>query len=65
MCFVADTVGLFNLFDIAKASTLFKSITGDNFVFVELNVKFVTNDLELDISFVSFISLATSFGSVK
>ena len=63
--FVADTVGLFNLLEIAKALILFKSMTGDNFVFVELNVKFVTNDLEPDISFVSFISLATSFGSVK
>ena len=31
----------------------------------KINEILVTNDLEPDISFVSFISLATSFGSVK
>ena len=59
------TNGLFNLLVIAKALTLFKSITGDNLAFVELIVILWTKDLEPDISFVSLISLATSFGSVK
>src|SRR6056300_478338 len=62
---VDDTVGLFNLFEIAKALIRFKSITGDNLLFVELNVKLVTIDLEPDISFVWLISLATILGLSK
>ena len=62
---VDDTVGLFNLFEIAKALTLFKSITGDKLAFDELNVILDTIDLEPDISFVSLISLATNLGDVK
>ena len=54
---VDDTVGLFNLFDIAKAFNLFTSITGDKLAFDELIVKLNTIDLEPDISFVWFISL--------
>src|SRR5210317_2609912 len=41
---VNDTVGLFNLFEIAKAFIRFKSITGESLVFVELIVKLTTKD---------------------
>ena len=61
---VDDTVGLFNLFEIAKALTLFKSITGDRLAFDELNVILTTQDVP-DISLVSLIPLATILGDVK
>src|SRR5210317_1805354 len=48
---VNDTVGLFNLFEIANALILFKSITGDKLAFVELIVKFITKDLEPEPTF--------------
>ena len=47
---------------IAKAFNLFTSITGDKLAFDELIVKLNTIDLEPDISFVWFISLATKCG---
>src|SRR6056300_1099279 len=62
---VDDTVGLFNLFEIAKALIRFKSITGDKLAFEELNVKFTTIDFEPDITFVWLISLATNLGLSK
>src|SRR6056300_1403986 len=62
---VNDTVGLFNLFDIANALTLFKSITGDKLAFVELIVKFITKDLALDITSDWLISLANILGLSK
>ena len=62
---VDETVGLFNLFCIAKALTLFKSITGDTFAFVVIKDTFTNIDLEFDISLVWFIELATNLGSLK
>src|SRR6056300_419855 len=62
---VDDTVGLFNLFEIAKALILFKSMTGDKLALLELIVKLTTKDLEPEISFVWLISLATILGLSK
>ena len=59
------SVGLFNLFEIANALIRFKSMTGDKLAFVELIVKFITIDLEPDISFVWLMSLATNLGLSK
>ena len=48
-----------------NALILCVSNTGDSFVFVVVKSIFINNDLLPDISFVSFISLATIWGAVK
>ena len=50
---------------LSNASAVEMLKTGDKLAFDELIVKFTNIDLELDISFVSLIVLATILGSVK
>ena len=62
---VDDTIGLFNLFEIANTLTRFKSITGDKFAFVELNVRSIKIDLDPSIKIFPFSELELKKRSIE